>query len=377
METLKNLKKTPLYEEHNKLPAHFAEFSGWLMPFWYEGIYKEALAVRTKAGLFDISHMGKIGVWGPDAQEFMEKLCAGNIKKLNEGKTLYTVLCNENGGIIDDLIIYRSEHLFLGPVYLLIANAVNTDKVFSHLKLLQEKGFEVALNDNTLTLAMLALQGPEAKNILKNIPDFPSHLMPEKRNEFRAEEYEETPLIVSRTGYTGEDGFEIIAPNYFAQTLWQKLLRTGKEFGLEPCGLSARNTLRIEAGLPLYGHEIDENINPLEAGLEKFIELEKSDDFIGKSALKSLKEADPKRKLVGFEVQSPRMSRQGYLILKDGKVIGSVTSGVFSPTLKKNIGMGYVIAEFSEIGTDIEIEIIGKKYPAKIVRLPFYKREGK
>lgn len=366
---MENLKKTPLYDEHKKLGARLGEFAGWEMPFLYEGLQKEALAVRNGAGIFDISHMGKILVSGPDAQTFLQRMITGNILKLENRGVLYTFLCKDNGGIIDDLMVYR-----LGPkMFLLVVNSANTKKALNHLVFLQNN-LQVEVMDKTWVLAMVALQGPLAETCLKKLAGIAATLLPRKRATFDTPMWHGITLIVSRTGYTGEDGFEIISASKYIAHLWRNLTEIGKNI-LTPCGLGARDILRLEAGLPLYGRELSEDINPIEAGLERFASFRKKSNFIGKLALRHQKKQGPRKKLAGFEILSGRIARQGYHILKEGKIIGWVTSGGLSPTLQKSIGMGFVAAEFAKTEEIVEINIRGQAHQAKITALPFYRKK--
>jgi aminomethyltransferase len=328
------LKRSPLYEEHRELGANFGEFAGWEMPLSYGKPQEEVMAVRTKAGLFDISHMGRIVIWGADPGVLLQRTITANLERLGLQRSVYTLMSGRDGSIVDDLIIYKVNQLFLGATYILAVNASNTEKVLDHLKSFKQA--DLVIDDRTMATAMLALQGPGAEEVLKKLANFPTNSIPEKHNDFSIIRWQGISLLISRTGYTGEDGFEIILPADRAATLWQQLQ-------IKPIGLIARDILRLEAGLPLYGHEISEK-------------------------------SDPRQKLVGFEVVSGRIARHSYSIMKNGAAIGFVTSGCFSPTLQKSIGMGYVDSEFAQPGQDIEIDIRGTRHRAAITPLPFYRR---
>lgn len=329
------LKRSPLYEEHRKLGANFGEFAGWEMPLSYARPQEGVMAVRTKAGLFDISHMGRIIVWGADPKSLLQKTVSADLERLGMQRSVYTLMIGRDGSIIDDLIIYKVNQLFFGEVYVLAVNASNTEKVLNHLKSFKQT--DLIIDDKTMATAMLALQGPEAEDILKRLADFPTDSIPEKRNDFSVIRWQGISLLISRAGYTGEDGFEIILPADRATELWRQLL-------VKPIGLVARDILRMEAGLPLYGHELIKEI-----------------PWLGKT-------------LIGFKVVSGRIARHGYAIIKDGKHVGFVTSGCFSPTLQKSIGIGYIGSEFAQADQDIEIDIRGIRHRAKVVPLPFYTR---
>ena len=365
MQTAEQIKKTPLYETHVRLGAKMAEFGGFLMPIQYTNIIEEHLATRQKAGLFDVSHMGQILVTGKGAEEFLFSLISGDPRKLSDGRTLYTLLCNEKGGIIDDLIVYRMDR----ARFMLVVNASNIQKDFNWI-LLHSAGRDVTCQNLSDAISLVALQGPEAELILRCTPYQQGSDL--KRNRFVEFETGKEKILISRTGYTGEGGFEIYVSSRYAPELWKRLLEAGRDFGLKPVGLGARDTLRLEASLPLYGHDIDDETSPFEAGLGWTVALEKK-EFIGKEALLKVKEKGIQRQLVGFEMVDRGIPRQGYTIWGD-EPIGKVTSGSYSPTLKKNIGLGYVPVAESVIGNDLFIEIRASKLKARIVETPFYRR---
>jgi len=329
----------------------------------------EHLRTRTHAGLFDVSHMGEIDLRGPDAIPFANRLVSNDATKLVDGQAQYSALTTPEGTVIDDLLVYRlaEDHL------LLIVNAGTTDNDWEWIKSHYQND-DVELRNASAEYCQIALQGPDAISILQKLTDVP--LSEIKYYHFRYAPVDAVPSIISRTGYTGEDGFEVYAPPDKAEQLWKRILDAGNfgsDDGVLPCGLAARNTLRLEAGMCLYGHEIDENTTLLEANLGWIAKLNKT-DFIGREALAKQKEAGIKRKLVGFEVTDPGIARDGQDVLIDGQRAGNVTSGSPAPFLKKNIGMAYVPVDFADAGQRIQIDVRGKLLAAEIVPLPFYKR---
>lgn len=365
--TAASLKRTPLYEQHRQLGARLVEFSGWEMPVQYSGILEEHRAVRTRAGLFDVSHMGEFHVTGAGALAFLQHLVPNDVSRLALNQALYTQLCRPDGGVVDDLLIY---HL-ADNVYMLVVNAGNIEKDFAWIQE-QSAGFEVALVDQSAQTGLIALQGPEALAILQPLTDVDLstiayyHCAPGVVSDINC--------LISRTGYTGEDGFELYCAASDAVALWQHLLVAGKERGLLPAGLGARDTLRLEAAYCLYGHELDDMTNPLEASLGWTVKLAKG-DFIGHDALAKVKADGLKRKLVGVEMIERGVCRGGYAIYDGEQQIGVLTSGAPSPTLSKNIGMGYVETAHAVPGKTVHIDIRGRKTAAQIVALPFYKRQ--
>lgn len=346
------------------------EFGGWDMPVQYPaGTVAEHLRTRTHAGLFDVSHMGEIEVRGPAAIPFVNRLVSNDASKLVDGQAQYSALTTLQGTVIDDLLVYRfaEDHL------LLVVNAGTTDKDWDWIRLHHEKE-SVELQNRSAEYCQLALQGPEAITILQKLTDL--KLSEIKYYHFREGEVDRIHSIVSRTGYTGEDGYEVYAAADKANQLWNKILDAGNfgaDNGLLPCGLAARNTLRLEAGMCLYGHEIDETTTLLEANLGWITKLNKG-DFIGREPLMKQKEEGLKRKLIGFEVTDRGIARDGQDVLIKGERVGHVTSGSPAPFLKKNIGMAYVPVEFAKEGEQIEIDVRGRMVSAQIVPLPFYKR---
>ncbi len=365
--TVPQLKRTPLYDQHHALGARLVEFSGWEMPVHYSGILDEHHAVRSRAGLFDVSHMGEFKVEGRDALAFLQYIVPNDIARLAVQQALYTQLCLPNGNVIDDLLVYHlaEQH------YMLVVNAGNISKDLAWVQAQTQQFPEVIVTDQSDTTALLAIQGPLAQEILQ--PFTQVDLKELRYYRFVADKVDDVNCIISRTGYTGEDGFELYCACADVIRLWTDLLQAGKPQGLVPAGLGARDTLRLEAGLCLYGHELDEQTNPLEARLGWTIKLKKG-DFIGREALLQVKEHGPQRLLVGVELLERGVLRGGYPLYVQGQRIGSLTSGAPGHTVHKQIGMGYVEASQATVGNQIQVEIRGKRCAAQIVALPFYKR---
>ena len=360
------IKRTPLYEDHQAAKAKLIDFGGWEMPVQYAGVIAEHHAVRNKAGLFDTSHMGEIDVRGKDALAFVQMLITNDASKLQDGKILYSPMCYPTGGIVDDLLVYRYdlEHFFI------VVNASNTDKDYAWM-LEQVKNFEVSVDNVSDQYVQLALQGPLAETILQRIANI--DLSKIIYYTFTHGEIDGVPCLISRTGYTGEDGFEIYCSPEFGRQLWQKILEIGAADGVQPIGLGARDTLRFEARLPLYGNELGAEITPLEAGIGFFVKLDKV-DFVGKAALQIQKEQGVPRKLVGLEMIGRGIARSHYPLQKNGEEIGFITSGSFSPTLNKNIALGLIRSELAVQGDVLDVLIRDKAVQAKIIPSLFYKR---
>jgi aminomethyltransferase len=367
------LKQTPLNAMHRRLGGRMVEFGGWDMPVQYpSGTVEEHTATRTRAGLFDVSHMGEIEVRGPGAIALVNRLCSNDASKLVDGQAQYSALTTEQGTVVDDLLVYR-----FGPEHLLlVVNASTTDKDWEWIT--SHKGDEdVRLTNRSADFCQIALQGPSALNILRTLTETPLEEI--KYYHFREGQVDGVDAIISRTGYTGEDGFEVYAAPEHAERLWQKMLdagRYGEPDGVLPCGLAARNTLRLEAGMALYGHEITEETTLLEANLGWITKLNKG-DFTGREVLARQKEEGVARRLVGFEVTERGIARDGQDVYVEGERAGHVTSGSPAPFLKKNIGMAYVPAEHGAAGREIHIDVRGRLVAAQIVPVPFYKREKK
>lgn len=360
-------KKTPLYDLHMASGAKVIEFGGWLMPVQYAGILEEHRAVRTAAGLFDVSHMGEVRVAGSEAVKYLNQLLTNDCSNLSVSQALYSPMCYPDGGVVDDLLVYRQGE----QDFLLVINAGNIDKDVAWMKE-QAKGFSVELQDISAEIAEIALQGPKAQEILQAL--VPDDLQGMKYYWFWPEvNIQGIKCLISRTGYTGEDGFELYCEARNATALWQLLLESGRPFGLVPAGLGARDTLRFEAALPLYGHELSEQITPLEAGLGMFVKLTK-EDFTGKAALAAQKEAGLNRKIVGLEMTGRGIARAGYPCFANGQQIGVITSGSVSPTIGKNLALALLNIEYTQLGTSIGVEIRGKEIDAVVIPKPFYKR---
>ncbi len=360
-------KQTPLYEEHKKLKARFADFAGWEMPIQYSGIIDEHMAVRTKAGLFDVSHMGEIEFEGLDALLCLNYLTCNNVEALVDGQAQYSMLLNDRGTVVDDIIVYR----FNRQHFIIVVNASNTEKDFRWI--LSKKKGDCTIKNTSDSYALIALQGPLASSILKTLTDIEIEKIP----SFHFKEGTvcgQKGCIIARTGYTGEDGFEIFSSPDSVVPIWRMILETGKTKGVIPAGLGARDTLRLEMRYSLYGHEITDETNPLEAGLGWVVKLDKPCDFLGKKALLEVKKTGLKRKLVGFKMLERGIPRHGCNIMNNHDKIGFVTSGTMSPSLKEAIGLGYVPIEFSEEQNKFWIDIRGAHRQAIVVKTPFYKR---
>ncbi len=340
------------------------------MPVQYSGLSQEHTAVRTKAGLFDVSHMGEVIAEGADAEAFVNRLVTNNVSSLVEGKALYTLMCYESGGIVDDLLVYKRGE----GKYLLCINASNIEKDFEWMQSIAKPFSKLNVKNVSEEYCQIAIQGPLSEKILGRITK--TDLASIKYYHFRETELLGKPAILSRTGYTGEDGFEVYAPAYQAISIWNALMTEGSPLGMIPAGLGARDTLRTEMKFPLYGHEIDATTNPLEAGLGWVVKLDKSGDFIAKSVLQKIKAEGTKRALVGLKVLERGIARQGYDIFDSSskEKLGTVTSGTLSPSLGYPIAIAYVKKEFQAVGTKLSVQIRDKFYPAEVVPTPFYKR---
>jgi aminomethyltransferase len=347
--------RTALYAAHVALKARMVDFHGWEMPIQYAGIIDEHTAVRTRVGLFDLSHMGRVRIQGRDRRAFLQKILTINVDKVPEGKCRYTFYLNEKGTVIDDLILYAG-----GPDDLLVVNASNREKDLEWMG--RHLSGDVKIVDETFTTALIALQGPRSVETVKRVLE----IDPSDMGYYTFKTLGE--FFISRTGYTGEDGFEIFVPTAKATALWDRFIAAN----VAPIGLGARDTLRTEAAMPLYGNDIDDSTTPPEAGLDFAIDLDKP-EFIGQAALKAA--GKPTRRLAGLVLESKRIARQGYEVFHDGKKLGTVTSGTWSPVLEKSIAMAYLPAELRKDGTSIEIDIRGRREKAVVVKLPFYRRK--
>jgi aminomethyltransferase len=403
------LKRTPLYELHRELGARLVEFAGWEMPVQYSGVIEEVRAVREAAGLFDVSHMGEFAIEGPGALAWLNGMTTNDVARLRPGRAQYSLLCAENGGILDDILLYQVGD----ESYLMVVNAANTDADYEWLE--QHRVAGVTIEDISDEIALIAVQGPESAALVGRLTEaaVPSggtgslsaagtgravgrptpaaalwrerkpptavgrggvELASLRRFGFAEGHVAGVECMIARTGYTGEDGFELFtreAPD----RLWRALMAAGGA-AVKPCGLGARDVLRLEAGNVLYGHEIGPEVNPLVAGLDWVVKPAKG-PFMGSEAIAAVAEAGPPYRLVGLEMQSRAIPRQGYAIIRDGETVGEVTSGTFSPTLNRPIGLGYVPTGLAEPGTQLSVEVRGRHEPAKIVGLPFYRGAGR
>ena len=360
------MKRTAFYEIHKSLGAKIVEFGGFEMPVQYSGIIEEHLAVRNNVGVFDVSHMGEFEVRGKDALAFLQSVTVNDVARLNEGKIQYSAMCYPDGGIVDDLLVYH-----VGDHYMLVVNASNIDKDLEWLRS-QAKG-DVQMKDASDDFSLLAIQGPRSRDLLQAVTDI--SLSSIEYYQFARGAVAGIPAIISRTGYTGELGFEI----YFESDLstgkkvWDAVFAAGKEFGVAPVGLGARDTLRLEMGYCLYGNDIDQTTHPLEAGLGWITKLDKG-EFSGREPMVNAKKVGPKRKLVGLMLPERNIARHGYTITGKGSTIGNVTSGTFSPSLQKSVALGYVSASFAQPGTEVAVSIRGKEIPATVVKTPFLQK---
>lgn len=371
-----NLKRTALYEEHKKLGGKLVPFSGWEMPLQYTSIIEEHLNVRNKIGLFDVSHMGEVFISGKDSLILLQKLVPQDISKLIDGKAVYSQLTNEHGGIIDDLIIYKLPNKNEKPYYLLIVNASTIEKDFEWIKAAAEKfNFNVNIENKSDKYSIIAVQGELSENLIKDL-EFNNEEIPER---FFAKEIscKYGNIILSRTGYTGEDGFEIILPNENSVELWNDLIKKGQKYEIKPIGLAARDTLRLEASMHLYGQDMDDEITPIEASLGWSVPKDKKEDYFGKEVImEQLLNKTHQKILIGFKMIEKAIPRHDYEIYINNELAGKVTSGGIAPYLGLNLGMGYISKKFPYLsGNKIQIKIRNKMYDAEIIKRPFYVRK--
>jgi aminomethyltransferase len=358
------LRRTSLYAEHVALGARIVPFAGWEMPLQFAGIVEEHHAVRRRAGLFDVSHMGRLTAEGPDAAAFLRSLCTHDVARIGVGEGHYGVVCREDGGILDDIYVFRpGEERFL-----VVVNASNAPRISEWARAHLSAGSRVTLVDRQTETAMLALQGPEAPSHLEAL--VPGVVQGVAARRCAEVEIEGAPAFVSRTGYTGEDGFEIVVAAGDGPALWRRLV----ERGVQPCGLGARDTLRLEAALALYGNDIDESTNPFEAGLGWTVTPDDGADFVGREALLRVQEAGVDRQLACLKAVERGVMRAHYPLLHDGHAVGRLTSGGFSPTLGVSIGMGYLPPALASAGTELDVDVRGKPLRAQVVPRPFYRR---
>jgi aminomethyltransferase len=362
------LKHTPFHDYHVSMGAKMVDFAGWEMPILYRGITDEHNQTRSSGSLFDVSHMGRLYFTGKDVVPFLNKVLTRNVTEQKVGQSRYSLVCNEAGGVLDDVIISKDQ-----KNWILVVNASNRQKIVDHFNaVLKSTGYDVQLEDKTESTAMVAIQGPKVIDRMASLIDSVD-IKSLKRYGFETTSYMLIKFTIFRSGYTGEDGVELILPAKMA-AIAMKLVGGKDHEGstVRPAGLGARDTLRMEAGMPLYGHELTEQVDPLSAGLNFAVDLNK--DFIGVGPLREIAAAGPKRKLIGLELEGKRIARQGTPVVLDGKVIGEVTSGTLSPTLGKSIAMAYVDSAHTAEGTAVSADLKGTLNPAKIVKLPFYKR---
>jgi len=360
------LRRTALHQSHRALGARLVDFNGWELPLQYEGILKEHAAVRNLCGLFDVSHMGQIWVRGPQALAFLQRTNTNDIGRIGPGKAIYSHLPNERGGVVDDVIIA----CLARDRYLVVVNAGTTAKDFQWLRR-HARGLEVGLEDQSDGYGMVAVQGPRAQSLMAL--EVPQAVSLPRFGVLEADLFDQRSLVL-RTGYTGEDGFELIVPREIVSRVWENLLTKGRSLGAHPCGLGARDTLRLEAGYLLYGQDIDEEHTSLEAGASWVVKLEKG-DFIGREALLRQKKEGLWRKLAGITLLEKGVPRPGAPVLLEGRVIGSLTSGTFAPTLQVGVGVGYLDRADLKPGTRLAVEVHGRSLAAQVAKLPFYQSE--
>lgn len=360
------MKQTPFTNIHRSLNAKLVEFAGFEMPIQYSGIIDEHLAVRNSVGVFDVSHMGEFVVRGPGALRFLQNVTINDVTHLSPGKVQYTAMCYDDGGIVDDLLLYHC-----GDYYMLVVNAANLKKDFDWLS--SHVGSDVTLEDQSDATALLAVQGPNSLAVLQPLCD--ADLGSLAYYSFLRATIAGIPVLISRTGYTGELGFEIYVNADYARAtaLWNEIFKAGASFGIKPVGLGARDTLRLEMGFCLYGNDIDPTTNPIEAGLGWITKTEKG-DFVGKANIAAARQTGPSRRLVGLVLPDRALARKGYEITLGGLPVGIVTSGNFSPILKRGIAMGYVKSEYAKPGTELAVSVRGQQVPATVTKPPFVKK---
>ena len=356
-------RRTPLYDTHARLNARFVPFAGWDMPVRYDSIIREVEAVRTNAGLFDVSHMGRVEFEGPGAASLLDSVLSVNVRAMRPGRAHYNVICDRSGGVIDDCIVYR----LADRRFLLIPNASNTDAVLDWIESLRPNHEDTSITNVTPDIAMIACQGPNARDMVAQLAESDiSRIRPFRARTVTVNGVE---AFLARTGYTGEDGFEIMLPGESAPAMWESLM----ELGASACGLGARDVLRLEAGLLLHGNDMDTSVNPYEAALDRFVDPDR-DGYAAGDALRAIRDAGVSRKIAAFTMVERGIARPGYSIMDGEERVGQVTSGGPSPTLDTNIGLGYVPIAYSEPGTRIAVEIRGRPVQAEITTLPFYRR---
>lgn len=362
------MKKTPLYDAHVAHGGKIVDFAGWAMPIQYSGVLDEYHAVRTTAGLFDVSHMGRIQVEGVDAISFLQRVTTNDVEKISPFNSQYSMICNPEGGIKDDIFIYR----LADQTFLLCVNASNREKIWEWLQQQYDpQNDNIQIEDRSDRMAQLALQGPAAPTILRH--ELGSDLDGLKARQCVTMKLFETTCLITRTGYTGERGYELYLPSDQALVVWKQLMSIGEPHGLKPAGLGSRDLLRLDMGYFLYGNDLTEEITPVEAGAEWLVGWDKM-SFVGHEALRRQKAQRPTKRLVAFELLSKAVPRHGMKLFADGMEIGEIASGNLSPILQKGIGLGFVLPPYAELGTSFEVEIRGRRVPAQVVKPPFYKK---
>ncbi len=363
---MKSLKRTALFTIHQQLGGKIVEFGGFEMPVQYTSLIEEHRRVRERVGLFDVSHMGEVEVRGTDALAYVQRMTINDASRLTPGRVQYSAMCYDDGGIVDDMLVYH-----MGDHYLLVINAANIEKDVAWLE--EHLRGDVTLTDRSDEFTLIAVQGPRSLDTLKKLTDV--NLPSIQYYHYAAGSVCGVPMTISRTGYTGDLGFELYMPSDVetSERIWNALMEAGKPYGIGPAGLGARDTLRLEMGFCLYGHDIDQTTNPIEAGLGWITKVDKG-DFIGRSAIQAVKASGPTRKLIGFALKDKAFPRPGYTLRIDANDVGTVTSGTFSPILDRGIGMGYVKADVARSGTDVSVMIRERDYPATITSFPFVQR---
>ncbi len=362
------LKRTPLHDTHHALGARLVPFAGYEMPVQYTSIIEEHRVVRSAVGLFDLSHMGELEVRGDEAVAFLRHALVSDPGALETGQAQYSMACDGDGGIVDDLIVYRRDT----NAFLVVCNASNRSAVLSHLAGVLARGdFDAAIDDRSDATALIAPQGPRSAALLAELTDLDLEAIANYRSADGV--VAGIPCLVARTGYTGEDGFELFCDASRAPELWDAVTAAGERHGLRPCGLGARDTLRLEAGMPLYGNELSRETNPFEVNLGRVVKLEKG-DFVGRSVLAAVQQTGPERRLIGLRMTDNAIPRSGYAVRADGSDVGRVTSGTLSPTLGEKIAMALVPAELAGVGNVFEVVVRERPYRAEQVKLPFYRR---
>ena len=365
-----SLKTTPLFAAHEKLGATFTDFNGWNMPLKYSSEMTEHKAVRQAVGIFDLSHMGEVFLSGPDAVKGLNTALAGDFSKMSVGRAKYTVMLTEDGTILDDLIVYR-----LGEDrYLMVPNAGNAPAV-AEAVVARTEGMDLTVDDATADLSLVGIQGPKAADVVAALGEDFAEAAASLTN-YRVTEIlvNGNDWIVARTGYTGEDGFEIITPNADIAGLWEQIFSLDIGVEITPCGLASRDSLRLEAGMPLYGNELSTERTPFEAGMSRIVSFEKPENFVGRAALEPQREQTPQQVLIGLTSDQRRAARSGSEIVVDGQTVGVITSGIPSPTLSKPVALGYIDAAHADVDTEVSVDIRGKALPFIITKPPFYSR---